>query len=193
VPYNTKADGDGLTASFINANWRDQVVSTVTSGSRPSGTEGQFIYETDTDRVYGYNGGWIQFGSLGAHTSFTPTVGGTGWAVGNGTATGQYIRIGRFIYAIGGVSFGSTSTFGAGGLTLSLPVAAATTVDTRNVTLVDTGTATRSGNGEVAAATTTLTIYDDSGATWANVTSTVPHTWASTDIVRFNICYEASS
>jgi len=48
--------------------------------------------------------------------SFTPTLGGTGWALGDGTSVGQYTinNDGDSIYVWGRIVFGSTSTYGAG-------------------------------------------------------------------------------
>ena len=72
MPYTTVLTNDVPSASFLNANYRDQVISTVTSGTRPTGTEGQVIYETDTDRFYWHNGGgwlllpWTAAGRVGA-------------------------------------------------------------------------------------------------------------------------------
>lgn len=75
MPYTTVVTSDVLTASFINANYRDQVISTVTSGTRPTGTEGQVIYETDTGRFLAHTGaGWEVISQLGAGNSFTPTL-----------------------------------------------------------------------------------------------------------------------
>ncbi len=74
MPVKTWATNDVPTASDLNTQYRDQVISTVTSGTRPSGTEGQVIYETDTDLLYIYNGGWVRFGAGGGWTSYTPTL-----------------------------------------------------------------------------------------------------------------------
>lgn len=96
MPYTTRADGDVITASSHNANCRDQVVSTVTSGTRPSGTEGQVIYETDTDLYKAYIGGWTDWGALGAWQTYTPTL--TQSATVTKTVTyARYNRIGRMV------------------------------------------------------------------------------------------------
>jgi hypothetical protein len=97
MPYTTISDGDVKTASYWNANLRDQVVSTVTSATRPAGTEGQVIYETDTDLVYIYSGsGWVLYGGIGAWTTYAPSV------VQSGTVThtdsyARYFKIGRLV------------------------------------------------------------------------------------------------
>jgi len=92
VPNVTRADGDVITASSWNANVRDQVITTCTSATRPSGTEGQFIVETDTDRLMVYNGsGWFHYGGYGTWVSHTPVITQSG-AV---THTDTYCRYNR--------------------------------------------------------------------------------------------------
>jgi hypothetical protein len=64
--------------------------------------------------------------SLGAWTAYTPTLGGTGWAIGNGTAAGAYCQIGKIVHFRARIVFGSTSTAGAGASpTFTIPVASA--------------------------------------------------------------------
>jgi hypothetical protein len=75
MPYTTIATNDVLTASMMNANWRDQVVSTVTSSTRPAGTQGQYIFETDTNRLYIYTGvAWELAYQQGGWQSYTPGI-----------------------------------------------------------------------------------------------------------------------
>ena len=62
-------------------------------------------------------------------TSWTPTVGGTGWAIGNGTITGRYHRIGDTVHWYVQFTIGSTTTKGAGGLAISLPSTVSGTID----------------------------------------------------------------
>jgi hypothetical protein len=57
----------------------------------------------------------------GAWTGYTPTLGGSGWALGNGTIDGAYRLIGKRLVGRCYLQFGSTSTAGAGGLTFTLP------------------------------------------------------------------------
>jgi hypothetical protein len=59
MPYT--APPAPVTTTWWNANVKDQVISTVTSATRPAGTEGQVIYETDTDRVLMHDGAaWVR-------------------------------------------------------------------------------------------------------------------------------------
>jgi hypothetical protein len=56
VPYTTVTTNQQVTSSFLNTNYRDQVVSTVLAASKPAGTEGQVIGVTDSDRLEIYSG-----------------------------------------------------------------------------------------------------------------------------------------
>ena len=77
MPYNPPSDGDVLTATLaLNDIW-NQVIAQVTSASRPTGTEGQVIYETDTGRFYAHNGTtWVQFAGLASSATnlWTPQL-----------------------------------------------------------------------------------------------------------------------
>jgi len=124
--------------------------------------------------------------SLGAWTAYTPTLGGTGWAIGNGTRNGWYCQIGKIIHFFTEVTFGSTSTYGAGALTISAPVSIL-----RGPSFValgfDASLATRHslftvGNGA------NIEMYQGNGNT--AVTGTVPFTWATSDIIRITGTYE---
>lgn len=61
--YKTWSPGDVLTATEVMTYLMKQVVVTCTSGTRPSSPpEGMVIFETDTDRIYVYNGtAWVEF------------------------------------------------------------------------------------------------------------------------------------
>jgi hypothetical protein len=131
--------------------------------------------------------------SLGAWTSYTPTLGGTGWAIGNGTITGRYCQIGKIVHYVVAVTFGSTSTFGAGALNVSLPV----TSGAVNQTPHGTGMAQDASASQLYAiairqsTSTTATLrtlaQPDSG-----IFSTTLFTWADTDVIRIIGTYEAA-
>jgi hypothetical protein len=127
MPYTTRADGDVITASSHNANCRDQVVSTVTSGTRPSGTEGQIIYETDTDLYRAYLGGWIDWGSLGAWQTYTPTLTQSG-IVTKTVTYARYNKIGRQVTLAIRLDFTGAGT-GNNAILVGLPLTAAVAGD----------------------------------------------------------------
>jgi hypothetical protein len=125
MPYNPLSDGAALTAAHLLAEVYNQVVSQVTSATRPgSPAEGQVIYETDTNRLYVYNGSsWIQYGALGAGATWSPTLtqgGATGYA-----GSGRYTRTGNYVDAWLTINPNSGSPAANNAITLSLPVTAA--------------------------------------------------------------------
>jgi hypothetical protein len=131
----------------------------------------------------------------GSWDAYTPTIGGTGWALGNGTITGRWKKIGRVVHVRVRVTFGTTSTYGGGALTISAPTAAQG-VDVPGVCILnDTGTATYTGyvfiNGSTFQPFAQVTSAGH--ASVAVVISTVPFTWASTDYIELNITYESAS
>jgi hypothetical protein len=134
--------------------------------------------------------------SLGAWTAYTPTLAGTGWAIGNGTASGYYCQIGKVMFIRVNIVFGNTSTFGAGGITCSLPAnangsfpAAASGV----VRYVDSSaSAIYAGHGGISSNTFAFQYFNTNGSGQLSaVTSTsAPFTWADTDIIRLTMAYE---
>ena len=139
---------------------------------------------------------------FGAWTSYTPTFGSTGTApaVGNGTLTGQYMKIGRSVLMSVVFTIGSTTTFGSGNLNFTLPatVSAAAAGAVLNTSCSRTGTqnfivgaAPLSNNG-----TTTSTMWFASTSTsgdWDAWTTSTPWTLAAGDVVRVWGTYQAAS
>jgi len=131
-----------------------------------------------------------------AWTSSAPTVGGTGWSLGNGTASGAYIKLGRTVVYRAKVVWGSTSAFGTGGLTLSIPFAAAGAEFVCPVMYLDSGSANYLGYGFVDDSASVVTCYAMTAGTAGRIAQTdnaVPFTWANPDEVRFTLTYEAAS
>jgi hypothetical protein len=168
-------------------------VGIYTSAAGASGT----TTRTLTERLRVDSNGLITgTGSLGAWTTYTPTLGGTGWAIGNGTASGFYCQIGKVMFIRVNIVFGNTSTFGAGGITCSLPAnangsfpAAASGV----VRYVDSSaSAIYAGHGGIASNTFNFQYFNTNGSgQLSTVTSTsAPFTWADTDIIRLTMAYE---
>ena len=83
---NSWSDGDSVTATQLN-RMEDQLVIQCTSGTRPTGVEGQRIYQTDNDRELVYTGAaWEAVFSKWA--SFTPSW--SGITAGNATQSAEY-------------------------------------------------------------------------------------------------------
>lgn len=129
------------------------------------------------------------FAAIGAAwTSFTPTWTGAGGnpAIGNGTLTGAYLQIGKTLHFRIAVTMGSTTTYGSGEWSFTLPnsLTSAGAKQIVPAAALDTGTAYRVGMGRVNASATAFFIASDGGGNgWS---ATVPHTWASGDTLQVN-------
>jgi hypothetical protein len=131
----------------------------------------------------------------GQWQAYTPTWTTTGTApsLGNGTLTGRYTQLGKTIHAVLELVAGSSTTFGTSGWSLSLPVtSAASELGVLGMTeLFD------SSAGAVYAAValrgiSTTALFYTCAVPGAQVTNLVPFTWATGDLLRFKITYEAA-
>jgi len=128
--------------------------------------------------------------TLGAWTTFTPTLGG--WTLGNGTLTGKYVRIGKTVHYRIEYTVGSTDTI-AGTPTWAMPVNGAVGVTSRTpcgvATLHDTSaTAYRHYVAGYTVANVILVFNPDGSLT----TATAPWTWATGDHISITGTYEAA-
>jgi hypothetical protein len=89
-----------------------------------NGTGALSIWANNTERMLINNAGLITGSgtSLGAWTAYTPTLGGTGWAIGNATLVAYYVQVGKIVHVRIRIIFGTTSTYGSVSPTLTLPV-----------------------------------------------------------------------
>lgn len=108
------------------------------------------------------------------------------------------MQVGKLVHAYGRITFGTTSTFGTGTYSLSLPVTAsanalaAAAAGTGQMFDISAGFL---GLAEVFIATTTTHRFEF-GATYLGTDTAAgaatPWTWANTDIISWNITYEAA-
>lgn len=183
---------DVVAGNTINATWgnavRDATVQVTTSGARPgSPAEGMVIAETDTNYLMQYSGSaWQYVTNSGGGTSYTPTWGGA-FSIGNGTSTGAYTRVGPLVFFTARLLFGSTSAVSAAAGTVTLPVTATgTPAGSGRVDYYD-ASATTYTMGFLIYGTTTATLYRTAaGGSYvdsANLSSTIPFTWTTSDEV----------
>ena len=137
---------------------------------------------------------------LGTYTAYTPTFGVI--SVGDGTLAAQYCTVNKFVHAFGSLTFGSTTTI-AVNATMTLPV---NTVNTENgaigsilgsVTYYDASAfAVYRGtiDGRAANSNADFRVNNTSATyeTGVSPTAAIPFTWATGDIIRWNIFYKAS-
>lgn len=130
---------------------------------------------------------------LDAWQPYTPawTASGVAPAIGNGSITGAYMKVGRLVVYRIAMTTGSTSTYGTGQYRWSLPVAAAVTgYIFGNGTIVDISAGARFNRVALALTTTTIDLMTEAAV---EVGQTVPMTWATGDIVNIQGVYESAA
>lgn len=156
------------------------------------GSAGQ-VLEALTTSTVDWNGGTYQ--------AYVPTwaASGTAVAIGNATAVGRFARLGKMVHAYGQINFGSTSTFGTGSYSFALPVAAnaahvAAGGNIGHAQLNDISAG--AGDFAVVEAVSSAAMQIITDATYLGtrsaITNTSPWTWAVSDILSWNILYEAA-
>jgi len=133
--------------------------------------------------------------SLGAWTAYTPTLGGTGWAIGDGTAAGVYCQIGKTVIFRIRITLGSTSTAGGSALTITVPVTGNATQANAslNVGLNDVSASEWRLGTNVWTSTTTIQPRSiGTNGVSATLTTSAPFTWASGDQIDVAGVYQAA-
>lgn len=125
---------------------------------------------------------------------YVPTVTGTtNPSIGNGVLTGRYLRLGKTIICTIVMQMGSTTTYGSGTWTITLPVASVwasqTDVSMGSAHLFDTSATARKGGQVFNVGQSTVQIVTDSATL---VGTAVPWTWATGDVLSLNLVYEAN-
>ena len=125
---------------------------------------------------------------------YTPAWTGsvTNPAIGNGTIAGRYARLQKIIIAQGIIIVGSTTTFGAGGYRISVPITARADAFLPSIGMgldASAGYAGYSGGGIWVTNTTLEFRIGDNITVWA---PTVPFTFANADQFRWTAIYEAA-
>lgn len=180
---------DPTTGLILEVVYLTAYTAAATTGTISRGQEG-------TSGVAHSNGDPVVHDAMAADfgivTAYVPawTAVTTNPVLNNGTATGHYILIGPMCFFRAQVTSGSTTTYGSGQYSFTVPVAATQDVpiwgEVRNggnpwqvVGTLAAGTNTVPPKAQVAAA----------GGVTGNVTQTVPAAWATGAIFRFSGCY----
>lgn len=121
-------------------------------------------------------------------TAYTPTVGGTGWALGAGSSQGYWVKSNGVTQVWVFVQFGAGATFGAAAaLTLSLPAAATVGGSmagfTASVAAITYPIVMGVAGSAMTAQVTNATGGAGTPVRLNNTTSTAPGTWASGSVV----------
>lgn len=133
----------------------------------------------------------------GTWTDYTPawTSTGTAPAIGNAVVTARYLQPAnsKLVIVNARILFGSTSTFGTGGYSFSLPVTAATNCFRIGPAYCRDASATSVGHFPAicvldTASPTTVNLFNVN----QQVGQLAPFTWANTDHISFSLAYEAA-
>jgi hypothetical protein len=129
-------------------------------------------------------------------TTYTPTWGssGTAPAIGNGTLAGRYAQSGKVVNYEVLMLAGSTTTFGTGTWTFTLPVSGRAPTTFRPMGIVRMVDVSLSNvyNGFVTSNDGAVVAASTSASPAASVSATVPFTWANTDYAYLAGTYEAA-
>lgn len=129
-----------------------------------------------------------------AWATFTPSwVSSTNPAIGNGTILGRYKAIGKTTLFNIEITWGSTTTGGAGTWLVGLPVIPAIATSPGqafSAHAIDASASTRYVLGCELDNANRVRLFNSGTANFA--TATVPMTWATSDILRISGTYESA-
>jgi hypothetical protein len=153
------------------------------------GTTGQVLAKTTgTDMDFT----WTTPSSIGSWTAFTPSR--SNITVGNGTEVARYQKVGKTTNVFYQLTLGSTSSIG-NTPSISTPSTSAQSVFYSGfVMMQDTGNTSYFGAVLIISGTAypQAQVANGTYTNAANVTSTVPFTWNSTDVLVMQFSYEES-
>jgi hypothetical protein len=122
---------------------------------------------------------------------FTYTSTGTNITLGNGTIVAKYMTVGKTLWVTILFTLGSTSAV-TGDVNFTLPIAVVAE-GTGKCSLADTGTARYDGDTQPSGTALYVRTKGSSGTYVTSgviLSSTVPHTWATTDFISLSLWYE---
>jgi hypothetical protein len=126
--------------------------------------------------------------------SYSPswTATGTAPSLGSGVLSGDYVKLGQLIIFKLSLRMGSTTTYGTGTYSFSLPVTAHANdlLMMGSALLLDSGTEWKVA-GVQKDTSTTFKIYNE-GNSGGGIGQTVPFTWADNDEIRVVGAYRAA-
>jgi hypothetical protein len=165
MPKWAPANNDVPTVAELISYISDQVISQVTAATRPTGTAGEMIFETDTGRYQAHNGSaFVGFGGLtsSALTAHTPQIDqGASTNITKTVVYSQTQRIGNLMYWTFALSLTAAGTAGSN-FTLTTPVTMASTNTGLGIGRIWDSSATIGYTGEwINASSTQIRLYVD--------------------------------
>lgn len=143
-----------------------------------------------------YLGGTVAANKLDDYEEGTWTPTFTNLTIGNGTQSHIYTKVGNKVTLEGTITLGSTSSISGALSDANVPFTANTTQRAYSKCyFLDNGTANYIGTAVVNDLSDLQLLTDIASSTYlnyGNVSSTVPFTWTSTDVIRYSITYIAA-
>jgi len=132
---------------------------------------------------------------VGAWQSYTVswTAATTNPSIGNGTLAGRYVQIGKTVIGVIKLVMGSTTTYGSGAWSFSLPKTSANQGGRYGGQWMaeDVGTKVYTGTLFILGNASTVSIFvRDEAASY--LSNTTPHTWVSGDYLFISFIYETA-
>lgn len=127
-------------------------------------------------------------------SAYTPTwtAATTNPAIGNGTIVSRYMRRGKIVTATINLTSGSTTTYGSGAWSFTLPFTADTTVSPIGVArLVNSNGITIYTGHVMHVSSTNIEVYIHNTTGGMSGTSSI--TWEAGDTLRLTLTYEAAA
>ncbi|MGW4705002.1 hypothetical protein [Streptomyces sp. NPDC004285] len=135
---------------------------------------------------------------LAAWQTYTPTwtAATTNPVLNNGTIVGRYKRIGKTVHLQIDLTMGSTTTYGSGAWSVTLPLQAAASSGSRIGTAQALGASRFAGQIVISSSATGTSAFFPASSSVSNLSSVasgVPFAWASGNELRITATYEAAT
>ena len=175
--------------SSVRANIDSSGNFTINSGNLVIGTSGKGIDFSATSQATGMTSELLADYEEG---TWTPTLENV--TIGNGTITGQYMKIGNIVHLTFRFVFGSTSSISGGVNSLSgLPFTNDSASNSGTLTASNASNNWFGFTQQYSTGTATNYIqFVTSSNIQLTMTSTVPFTWTTGNVLRFNMTYRAA-
>lgn len=191
---------------YNGSSWENKAFSnlSLTSSTHPTSANsfvGEQIYETDTKNTLVWDGtNWRNI-QTGPWTDYTVTWSATGNSIGNGQLKGSYCKIGRTVHVRIDLVGGSTTNWGSGVYSFSLPFPANIpgTFPSGTITWAGSFVAAQSGGSAFYTLQSMIRAADASNVYGLVNTSgnfmgaTNPATWTTTATMTIGITYECTT
>ncbi|MFE2555962.1 hypothetical protein ACFXGT_07990 [Streptomyces sp. NPDC059352] len=135
---------------------------------------------------------------IAAWTAYTPvwTAATTNPVLGNGTIVGKHRKIGRLVHFQIDLTMGSTTTYGTGAWSLTLPFTAAASSGSRIGVAQALGASRFAGQVVVSPGASGTSPFFPASSAVSNLSSgssAVPFAWANGNELRITGCYESAT